>query len=397
MKPILDILNMENCCGCGCCAQTCPKHCIRMVQNQEGFFYPEIDRELCVECGLCQKHCPQVQKLADRPLQKAYVVQFKDEGCLSRSASGGAFAALAVKTLENKGAVVGAAFSDTLEVSHIVVEKIEDLHKLQGSKYVSSSIGDVYARVKSILAEGREVLFSGTPCQIAGLNAYLSKQYDNLTTVDLACHGTPSSKLFGEYLKWLEACHGGTIEKYSFRDKSSGGWGLFGSFTCKGRKKILNPYCDPYYATFLRGETYRKSCYSCKYANLNRPADLTVGDFWGISQYSGEHDFKEEQGLSLLLLNTGKGREVFDSLSDKVSFLSLSVEDACAGNDNLYHPTKQPSIRDVIYEKLHSLSFDELQKTYLLHETPFMWNVRRLRRKLIPQGIRKTLKKILRR
>lgn len=397
MKPILDILDKNDCCGCGSCAQSCPKQCIRMVSNQEGFFYPQIDRDACVECGLCQKHCPQMQEPIRIPLQKAYIVQCSDVDRLAKSASGGAFAALATSVLERNGAVVGAAFSDALVVTHVVVERMEDLHKLQGSKYVASFMGDIYGQVKSILAEGREVLFSGTPCQIAGLNAFLSKKYDNLTTVDLACHGTPSAQLFGAYLKWLGEKHGGVVEKYCFRDKGPSGWGMVGTFACNGIAATLNPFCDPYYATFLRGETYRKSCYRCKYANLNRPADLTIGDFWGISQYSGKHDFSEKLGLSLLLVNTEKGRMVFESLSDKVKSMVLSVDEACAGNGNLYHPTKEPAIRDVIYKKMETLPFDELQKNYLAHESPFMWRIRRFRRKLIPRKIRDSLNRLLRR
>ena len=396
MKPILDILNEIDCCGCGSCAQCCPKQCIRMVPNQEGFLYPQINRDTCIECGLCQKHCPQMQEPVHRPMQKAYVVQCCDVDRLSRSASGGAFAALATRFLDNKGAVVGAAFSNTLVATHVVVERMEDLHKLQGSKYVASDLGDVYSRVKSILADGREVLFSGTPCQIAGLNAFLSKKYDNLTTVDLACHGTPSAQLFDAYLKWLGKKHGGVIEKYRFRDKGPSGWGLVGSFACNGATTTLNPYCDPYYATFLRGETYRKSCYRCKYANLDRPADLTIGDFWGISQYSGKHDFTEKLGLSLLLVNSEKGRVVFESILDKVKVMDLSVDEACAGNGNLYRPTAEPAIRDVVYKQMETMSFDELQRHYLAHESPFMWRVRRIRRKLLPRKLRDFLKGILR-
>ncbi len=392
----VSVVSHEVCSGCGACASACPKNCISMVYDQEGFAFPSVDLQTCVECGLCLKKCP--QKKADRagndPLA-SFVLQDKDEECLQRSTSGGAFVCIARHVLKLGGVVFGASYDDSLHVTHIAITELLDLPKLQGSKYVSSDLKDAYRRVKDFLKEGRYVLFSGTPCQVAGLKSFLGEDSDLLLTMDLVCHGTPSQKLFQKYIRWLGEKKNAPIKQFVFRSKKFFGWSLGGE--CSDGKKTypVRALCDPYYAAFLRGETFRKSCYSCKFANMNRYGDFTVGDFWGFHEMTETMALDPKKGLSMLLVNSPKGLSLLKAIEKEANVVSMDLNTVSSGNWNLYHPSVFKAIRDVIYANI-DLPFDELQKKYLCHEEPFMYYVRRLRRKLLPQKLRDALNKLRR-
>lgn len=383
------------CCGCGTCSNICPKSCISMVYDAEGFTYPSVDEQKCIECGACLKKCPvEKEGASGRTPISSVVLQDKDGESLKNSTSGGAFACIARYVLKQGGVVFGAAYDELLNVSHIAIERPEDLHLLQGSKYVSSDLKDSYKKVKALLKSGRLVLFSGTPCQVAALKSFLGGDSELLLTMDIVCHGTPSRQLFQKYIKWLGEKKHTSVKSYSFRSKEFFGWTHGGAFSDEKKSYAINPYCDPYYAAFLRGETFRKSCYSCKFANMNRVGDFTAGDFWGYYNMKNPAEIEPQKGLSMLLVNSSKGMELLKQIESDAVIVPLDLQTISAGNWNLYHPSVYKPIRDEIYANI-DLPFEELQKRYLHHEDPFMYYVRRLRRRLLPQGLRDVLKKIL--
>ena len=394
MKNV-SLVSHDVCSGCGTCSNVCPKSCISMARDAEGFAYPSVDEQKCIECGACLKKCPVEKERASggTPIFSV-VLQDKDGESLKNSTSGGAFASIARYVLKQGGVVFGAAYDELLNVSHVAVERLEDLHLLQGSKYVSSDMKDSYKKVKFFLNSGRLVLFSGTPCQVAALKSFLGEDSKLLLTMDLVCHGVPSQKLFQKYIHWLGEKNHSTIKSYVFRSKKFFGWSLGGAFSDEKKSYAVNPDCDPYYAAFLRGETFRKSCYSCKFANMNREGDFTVGDFWGFHNMKDPVDFDHTKGLSMLLVNSPKGENVLKQIESDAVIVPMDLQTISAGNWNLYHPSVYKPIRDEIYADI-DLPFEKLQKRYLHHEDPFMYYVRRLRRRLLSQGLRDALKKIL--
>lgn len=369
----------EFCTGCRACEQLCPKQCISMKSNEEGFLVAEIDESGCIGCGLCQKRCPQNNMPEKHSPIKVLAVRYKKDVELKESASGGAFVALAHRVLEQEGVVFGAAYGEGWKVGHISVRKEEDLYKLQGSKYVQCDTLHTYLEVKTLLNEGRKVLFSGTPCQIAGLRSFLRKDYDNLLTIDLICHGVASPKLFQKYIEWLGIETKGKILYYNFRDKS-GGWGLGykakvkTKTKTKTKTKIAN--LDPYYYHFLKGDTYRECCYRCRYCTQERVGDITLGDYWGIEQ---EHSkFYSTKGVSVMLLNTDKALGCFEQARSLFYTQESTFEQASRKNHNLLSPTKRALLRDTVYNHLNDMSAAEYFSTVLK----------------VPHSIKNTLKAI---
>ena len=344
----------KDCCNCSACKNICPKEAIYMYLDEYGFQYPEIDREKCISCGLCKKVCAFQNVEEKNSLLETYVAVTKDDNLLIKSASGGIFATLARDYIESNGIVFGVTFDEDINPIHIAINKLEDLYKVQGSKYVQSYIGDSYKEIKNLLNEGKKVLFSGTPCQVAGLKGYLIKDYHNLLTVDIICHGVPSTKFFKDYIEFMEEKLGGKIKKFKFRDKSMG-WGLNGSLTYERngiiKKKKIYGSESSYYHYFLNSECYRESCYSCKYTCENRPADITIGDYWGIEsahpELLGKDKLKEEKGISVLIVNSEKGRMEIEKCNSVNKFNS-DFSKARVRNAQL----SNPSIKGKNYLKL---------------------------------------------
>ncbi len=388
-------INAEHCTGCRTCEQLCPQKCISMEPDKNGFLYPEIDRSRCVGCGLCEQRCPANVQTAPSRKPDVYAAWLKDEKVLNESSSGGAFTALAEYVLSRGGAVFGCAFDEQMTAIHICARTTEELNRLRGSKYVQSDTGDTFAQAKLLLERNVPVLYSGTPCQIAGLKAFLRKDYSNLLTVDLVCHGVPSPMFFKKYLEWLKRKKQGNILKFSFRDKSKFGWGICGkALLGRGGQKIsewLTPQLDPYLTVFLSGDNYRGCCYSCPYASPKREGDFTIGDFWGIEKPHPE--IPRKGGVSVLMLNSEKALSVFPELKKSLFVAEATFEQASVENRQLLAPTERSKKRGAF---LAAAQEEDFQAVVLLWKKYYWKNILTadLKRR-VPPGFKRAVKKCL--
>lgn len=333
---MITIYNKQDCCGCNACVQRCPKQCITMKPDNEGFLYPIVDTATCIDCGLCEKVCPVINQGEPKEPLKVYAAYNKDEEIRLQSSSGGIFTLLAEETIKRGGVVFGVKFNKDWMPEFGYTETIDGIAPFRGSKYVQAIVGDAYKQAETFLKTGREVLFSGTPCQIAGLKRYLRKEYENLLTIDIICHGVPSPKVWNMYLK--ETCskllmtmpdekiqsvspigetYKSCIEAISFRSKITG-WKKF-SFLLK-----LNfPTCDgkntgvfaetlgknAFMRAFLSDTILRPSCYACPAKQGKSHSDITIADFWGIDTL--DPIFDDDKGCGAIFLNTEKGKHIY--------------------------------------------------------------------------------------
>ena len=314
---MIHITDKTQCCGCGACEQICPKHCIKMIVDEEGFWYPKVNETECTKCGLCERVCPvlNAKQINCNDVSKihTYLAYITDTDLRMKSSSGGMFTLLAEQVLSEGGVVFGAAFDEKFLVHHIKVEDRDGLSALRGSKYLQSRIEHCYRETKEELLAGRKVLFTGTACQIAGLYGYLGKDHENLITVDVLCHGVPSPAVWRRYLDEQEALYGAAVRRTFFRSKNSG-WKTFALLlefsNNKAYESILSK--DRFMQMFLRNICLRPSCHNCKFKGMDRPSDISIGDAWGVEKHSPEMD--DNRGTSVVLLHTSKGIQLFDKL-----------------------------------------------------------------------------------
>ena len=409
MGGIVLFENKEQCCGCGACLNICPQNAICMKEDEYGFTYPHIDANLCVECGMCKKICSYQDEnvVLNEPIS-SYAAAGTDSTILKQSASGGIFASMAESILERGGVVYGCALSTkdgSLYPEHVRLTDKSELYNVQGSKYVQSDVGNSYKNVKLDLQSGKIVLFSGTPCQVAALNGFLGKiDRSNLLTVDIICHGTPSSKLFGDYIRELGRSINGTLTDFKFRDKE-GGWGLKGSVYYinrhnQSKTKIIPVQLSSYYSLFLNSETYRENCYSCKYAGDKRASDITIGDYWGIEdehpEYSKENGgmFNFSDGISCVLVNTENGRDWLKMLKPHINFANSTLGQIQKRNHQLNEPSKHTQLRENVlrlysekgYEAVNEWYYKSMGLKKYVYEA---WN-------LLPRKIQIQIKKLVR-
>lgn len=306
-----------DCCGCGACGQSCPKNCISMEPDAEGFLYPKVDESRCIDCGLCEKVCPILVKKPLSGAVQAYAARCADDDLRQHSSSGGIFSVLAGEILSRGGVIAGAAFDEDFSVRHILVEKDQDMNRLRGSKYVQSRMEDTYIQVQQMLKQGRPVLFTGVSCQVAGLKAFLSRDYENLYTVDVLCHGVPSPKVWQHYCREQEAAHAQTLTEVSFRDKRKG-WRKYSMALQfdKGAEYCRPGAEDAYLQVFLRDICLRPSCHSCRFKEFPRQSDLTIGDAWGIEKHMPDLD--DNCGTSVVLANSEKGQRLWNDVAGNV-------------------------------------------------------------------------------
>lgn len=357
-------IDFEHCTGCGACAQVCPKKCIQNKENIEGFVYPVINENDCINCNLCQKVCP-INKSQELVNSKAYAAVNRNADSLMKASSGGVFDSIARYALDAKGIVYGCAFSEDLRAEHTRIDCVDKLSMLYGSKYVQSDINNTYSEVKMDLNVGRLVVFSGTPCQVAGLKSFLNRQYENLITIDIICHGVPSQAYFDKYIDMLRKQYQGSVVDFNFRSKANHGWSLAGDFAYvkndEKKKHSLFYFDNYYYHYFLESSIYRKSCYTCKYANLYREGDFSLGDLWGAERYN--FDFDTSKGCSLLLVNSNKGNKILKFLDIYLS--EIDMETAVQYNAQLSHPSVKPACWEKRIDDFKNKSAQEIQTEYL--------------------------------
>ena len=322
---MISISHKKDCCGCGACVQKCPKQCISMRADPEGFLYPEVDTAVCVHCGLCEQACPILQAQTYPQPEKAYAAFARDEQLRKQSSSGGVFSLLAGEILHRNGVVFGAAFDGDFRVHHIAVSTEEALEKLRGSKYTQSRIGNAYVEAQSFLKKGKPVLFTGTACQIAGLHTFLGRDYVNLYTADVLCHGVPSPKLWERYLKEQERGNRAKVQQVNFRDKT-GGWKNYSvqlQFE-NGHAYQVRFQEDGYMRLFLSDICLRPACHDCKFKSLTRPSDITIGDCWGVEKSLPELD--DDRGTSVVLVRTDKGRALLSCCEAAMRMQEAAVD-----------------------------------------------------------------------
>ena len=362
-----------DCCGCEACANVCAKGAISMISDEYGFRFPKIAPDKCVGCGLCAKVCAFQHIQEKNTPQKVYVAASKDNKQVLKSASGGIFAAIATYYLTKGGIVYGAALSienNAVTVRHIGITSVNDLPKLQGSKYVQSHIEKCFQEIKQHLEKGKSVVFSGTPCQCAGLKGYLRKPYVNLLIVDIICHGVPNQQLLNDYLKFQFPPTTDYTE-FLFRDKTKG-WGLSARLEYKNGRKIIIPAgTSSYYSLFLDSQIYRECCYHCKYACSNRPGDLTLGDYWGIQKEhpellrSGKYNVR--YGVSCIISNSTKGEQVLNTLKESLILDESTYEKVCRRNNQLVRPSQKGKYRETILELYRDKGYKAVDRFYRTH------------------------------
>ncbi len=354
---MINIKDKKNCCGCKACEIICPKNCIEMTVDGEGFWYPIVDKDKCIDCGMCEKSCPILNKASRKKSfdAKIYGAYSNNESIRINSSSGGMFSELAASVLEKNGAVFGCTMNDDFSFAkHIKVEDVDDLSKLQGSKYLQSDTNITFEEVKNCLQNDQKVLYSGTPCQIAGLKGYLgkySKDY-NLITVDIICHGVPSSNVWNCYKSALEKKFDSTVEKISFRNKSNGwqNYSLLCEFENKKEYKMFAGD-DLYLRGFVADYYLRPSCYDCQFKGDNIKSDITLADFWGIDKVNPK--FNDDKGASLVVIHSQKGQQIFDEIKDneKITCFSENAEKGLEYNPSYYNSVKMKSMRKVFFKQ----------------------------------------------
>lgn len=375
---MIEILEKAACCGCSACAEKCPKQCIRLKEDNEGFLYPQVDRNTCIDCGICEKVCPVINQSDERGPLHVYAAKNRNEEIRLKSSSGGIFTLLAEETLKENGVVFGARFDENWEVKHDCTETVEGLAAFRGSKYLQSRMEDNYKKAETFLKQGRKVLFSGSPCQIAGLKKFLRKEYENLLAVDFICHGVPSPKVWRMYLD--ETCqkiidqggknsvssvlaNGGRkscIEAIGFRDKISG-WKKYSFFLklnsgiIKGGKNtagLFEPHPGNIFMRgFLSNLYLRPSCHSCAAKSGKSGSDITIADYWGIHLFMP--DFDDDRGVGLVLVNSPKGEKLYNALTPCMESRETGVAEAQRCNAGFKATLAIPSRRPDFFRAIN--------------------------------------------
>ena len=336
---MIHIDQKENCCGCEACLQICPKSCIQMQTDKEGFFYPVVDVKECVNCGACNLVCPVLNPYKKREPIQIWAAKTKNEKIRIQSSSGGVFSELALWVIRKGGVVFGARFAKDWSVEHTYIEAEEDLRLLRGSKYVQSHIGNTYKQVLAFLKQDRWVLFSGTSCQISALNRLLKKKYEKLLTVELVCHGVPSTKIWQSYLMELTDQGKNPIRNIQFRGKDTG-WKEY-SFVCfQERGNHMETFKkNPYMKGFIQDLYLRPSCYQCPSKAFATDSDLALADFWGVQYLHPQLD--DDLGIGTVFVHSSKAEHILEDLSLHISRVSVPFDDLVRYNKAICFSSKK--------------------------------------------------------
>lgn len=362
-----EICPIDICTGCQACRLVCPTKAIRFEENERGHIYPVIDAVRCIDCKKCKNTCPSINGVRYNDVaDTAIACWLKDDKRRMKSTSGGLSFGLSEAFVKKGEYFVGVEWDPVNNIAkHTITNKISELPKYQGSKYSHSDVGNVYADIKNLLNDGHRVLFSGTPCQIAGLKAFLHKEYESLYTVGLVCHGVPSRKALRERISEIENKSGAKVIDYLSRVKTPDQYLSSSQYTLdNGQKKQISIFQDYFYRLFVTNYGLRPNCFNCQYALSTRVEDITISDFWGYSPLSLKYrDYK--RGTSLVLLNNVKGKELFDSINDNLCIDYRPISSAQCNNRNLVGPQKKPErYEDFWTAYLSGKSLEELCPEY---------------------------------
>lgn len=400
------ICDKKLCTGCGACSQVCPQGAVMMVADDEGFLHPYIDEELCNDCELCTRTCPinkaiRAEKdiasaesvisgpsVDDNPevKKRAYACYSSDEVVRARSTSGGVFSQLALYIFGEGGVVFGAGFDKDFRVRHAFAGSEHELDRLRRSKYVQSDTGNTFHDAKVFLNEGRKVLYCGTPCQIAGLKAYLAREYTGLLTCDLACHGVPSPKVWTYYLDYIRRKYNSPIKAVSFRDKATGWKGSSMRIDFENGSNYMDLVeREIFFIGFGKSIFNRQSCCDCRFRLQNTEADITLADFWGI-EHQKEELFTDNRGVSLVITHTEAGEQALKQIESKVFCRERSLEEAVKYNPRLISSVSEPAGRERFFEDMSSgLDFDRLRAKYM-DNVSMVYKAKKVLKKILGRG-----------
>ena len=352
------------CTGCTACAKICPKSCITMKYDKQGFLYPFVDQELCINCGACDRVCEQTSSpLAHATLQKGFGAISKDKELQLKSSSGGIFSLLCNEIFLRQGAVVGVAMTgDNKGAVHRVAYNEQEVSAFRGAKYLQSDLGEIFSKIDQLLKDGKEVLFSGTPCQVAGLKACIKENDDNLLCVDMVCHGVPSPMIWKKYCKEVEEVHNGVISAINFRHKKYS-WEK-PHVDCNNNCTVIfrSKTEDPYMRLFLQDYTLRPSCYECQHKGLNRKADITIADFWGVDKIIP--GFSNGAGTSLVIIHTKKGSKYFEKIKGQIKMQEVELQMALEFNGAALKSAKKPDSLEEFWQDQYSVKTEKLADKY---------------------------------
>ena len=385
----------NNCTGCEACFNKCNFNAIKLEKNYEGFYYPKIDENKCANCGMCLKVCPAINNQIKNTFSvpTVFAAWNKDKYIRDTSSSGGIFSSLAINILNDGGVVYGAIFNDELIVQHCRIDTIDGLDKMKGSKYVQSIIGDIFLNVREDLNNNRSVLFTGVPCQVAGLYGYLERDYETLVTCELLCHGVPSPGVFEKHKRFIEKKYDSKINEFKFRYKTKErSQNIHIKFDNGMVYHTENPMEDYYYSGFQSGVILRESCYSCKYVGIKRYADITLGDFWGLSS-----DVMNKVNFgafpSLVLLNSNKGINLWNMVNNNLVYEERNIKEAVAGNLHFRRSIPKSKYREAFFKEYQQLNYSVVAEKYLLNHK----NYKDVIKKFIGPKVTKWLIKVLKR
>lgn len=356
----------KGCSGCGACVHICPAYAIEFEKDREGFYYPDINSDKCINCGLCEKTCPILRLQVPKAVSPvAYASQNSNEQVRSCSSSGGIFSLLAEEIISFGGIVVGCAMTeDCYAAEHKVISNESDLQEIRGSKYLQSRSDLVYPMVKEALENGKQVLFSGTPCQVMGLNAYLSNvNTENLVTVDIICHGAPSPTVWEKYVKHWEKIKQSKVVSVQFRNKKKG-WRPYSLVLSFENGEEYSAVCtnDLYCRGFVGDYFLRRSCYDCHAKGEYHSSDITLGDLWSIQHICAHMD--DNRGTSLVLLNSTKGEALFSAIKRKLECQQVDFGESVNHNPSYYRSSSRRVNRECFMKNIHKKSIINLLETY---------------------------------
>lgn len=384
---MLEIISKE-CCGCRACENICPIKCIEVIENKEGYLLPRIDKTRCINCDLCSKVCP-FKNFNLKESIEGKVIYSKNDNIRELGSSGGIFPELANYVIKQNGIVYGAGFNKNLELEIMEISNFKDIKILSKSKYLQANMKDNYLKIKKELDEDKLILFVSTPCYIQALKNFLNREYSNLIVVDLVCHGVPNQKLFNSNREWYLK-KGINISEYEFRYKGSklNSSRVFKLKTNEGEKIGVNIE-EPYYYLFSKYISLRESCYNCKFATFKRCSDITIGDFHN-TKILGSDD-ERLRGVSSLLINTEKGKKIFENIKENFNFYNIELEKIIYSNGNLYKPTSSKEA-EKFREDMKKLSYEELIKKYGYYS---LKNRIKIKYYSLPKIFQKMIRKIL--